>query len=94
VWSRAGRELFFMAGGRVMVAEYQTSNTTFVVGKPRVWSSPPRVGDTGFSKHDVAPDGRRVAILTRLQPETADRVPRLNLLLNFFDEIVRLAPMK
>ena len=94
VWSRAGRELFFMAGGRVMVAEYQTSNTTFVVGKPRVWSSPPRVGDTGFSKHDVAPDGRRVAILTRLQPEPVERVPRLNLLLNFFGEIVRLAPMK
>jgi serine/threonine-protein kinase len=94
VWSRSGRQLFFLAGGSIMVTDYQTANGTFAAGKARVWSSAMRVGDTGFSKHDVAPDGKRIAILTRLEPEADARQPRMNLLLNFFDEVVRLAPMK
>jgi serine/threonine-protein kinase len=93
VWSRAGRQLFFMAGDRMMVTEYQDVKGTFVASKPRPWAPLPRVGNTGFSRYDVAPDGAGVAILAR--PELAtEQLPRLNLLLNFFDEIRRVAPAK
>jgi hypothetical protein len=92
VWSRTRRELFFVAGGRMMLTEYQSDDGTFVSSKPRVWSTMPPLGDTGFSKYDLTPDGKRIATLTRPQPDADSRPPRMNLLLNFFDEIRRLAP--
>jgi serine/threonine-protein kinase len=91
LWSRSGRELFFIAGDRVMVAEYRELDGTFVASKPRVWTTVPRVGNTGFSRYDVAADGARVIILARPQPDSAP-MPRMNVLLNFFDEIRRLSP--
>jgi Tol biopolymer transport system component len=91
VWSRSGRQLFFIAGDRIMVTEYQDVGGTFVASKPRAWASLPRVGNTGFSRYDVSPDAARVVILAR--PEVAtEQMPRINLLLNFFDEIRRLSP--
>jgi serine/threonine-protein kinase len=92
VWSRQGRELFFLAGDRMMVTEYQNVDGTFVATKPRVWATVPRVGNTGFSRYDVTPDGRRVVLLTRAQPEAGGQTPRMHLLLNFFDEIRRRSP--
>jgi serine/threonine-protein kinase len=91
IWARSGRELFFVAVGNVMVTEYQHVNGTFVASKPRVWTMMPRVGNTGFSRYDIAPDGSRAAILARPQLDS-EPMPRMNLLLNFFDEIRRLAP--
>jgi Tol biopolymer transport system component len=93
IWSRSGQELFFIAGERLMVTEYQDVNGTFVASKPRLWTTMPRVGNTGFSRYDVSLDGTRVAILAR--PElAAGQLPRMNLLLNFFDEIRRISPAK
>ena len=93
VWSPASRQLFFMSGLQMMVTDYDVVDRTFVPGKPRVWTALPRVGNTGFSRVDVAPDGKRMAILMR--PSNGDdQIPRMNLLLNFFDEIRRLSPAK
>jgi Tol biopolymer transport system component len=90
VWSRSGRQLFFIAGNRMMVADYQEKGGTFIASKPRAWAPLPRVGNTGFSRYDVSPDGARVAILAG--PElAAEQMPRMNLLLNFFDEIRRVS---
>jgi len=91
IWSRSGRELFFVAGDSLMVTEYQDMKGTFVASKPRVWTTMPRVGNTGFSRYDIAPDGSRAAILARPQLDS-EQMPRMNLLLNFFDEIRRIAP--
>jgi serine/threonine-protein kinase len=92
VWSRMGGKLFFLANERIMVSEYQTVEGTFVAGKPRLWSALPRVGNTGFSRFDVAPDGNRIAILIRPQTDADEQMPRMTLLLNFFDEIRRRSP--
>jgi serine/threonine-protein kinase len=89
IWSRSGQQLFFLAGDRLMVTDYQDVNGTFVASKPRVWAEVPRVGNTGFSRYDVAPDAARVAILVR--PVESQQMPRMNLLLNFFDEVSRLS---
>jgi hypothetical protein len=91
IWSRSGRELVFVAGENVLVTEYQDVNGTFVASKPRAWTTMPRVGNTGFSRYDIAPDGSRAAILAR-PPLDREQMPRMNLLLNFFDEIRRIAP--
>jgi dipeptidyl aminopeptidase/acylaminoacyl peptidase len=92
IWSRRGRNLFFLSGDSLMVTEYQNVDGTFVASKPRVWATVPRIGNTGFSRYDVTPDGSRVVILMRAQPEVGGLRPRMHLLLNFFDEIVRRAP--
>jgi Tol biopolymer transport system component len=91
VWSRRGRRLFFLSGDSMMVTEYQDVDGTFVASKPRVWATLPRIGNTGFSRYDVTPDGSRVVLLTRAQSDR-DEQTRIHLLLNFFDEIVRRAP--
>jgi serine/threonine-protein kinase len=91
VWSRTSRELFFRALDRVMVTEYQVVDGTFVAGKPRVWTTVPRLGNTGFSRYDVAPDGTRVAILLPSK-DAGQQMPRMNLLLDFFGEIRRMSP--
>jgi Tol biopolymer transport system component len=92
VWSRMGGKLFFLANDRIMVTEYQTAEGTFVAGKPRLWSALPRVGNIGFSRFDVAPDGNRIATLMRQQADADEQMPRMTLLLNFFDEIRRRSP--
>ena len=73
-----------------MVAEYHETNGRFVPSKPRVWTTIPRLGNTGFSRYDIAPDGSRAAILARPQLDS-EPMPRMNLLLNFFDEIRRVS---
>jgi hypothetical protein len=70
------------------VTDYDVLDGTFVPGKPRVWTALPRVGNTGFSRMDVAADGKRNAILTR-PPDAGGQMPRMNLLLNFFGEVRR-----
>jgi Tol biopolymer transport system component len=94
MWSRSGRHLFYIVRRQLMVTEYQSAGGRFVAGKPRAWATLPPVGDTGFSKIDVAPDGTRVVVLMRSQPDENAPAPRTNLLLNFFDEIRRLSPSK
>jgi serine/threonine-protein kinase len=92
VWSRRGRDLFFVAGDRMMVTEYQNVDGRFVASKPREWAALPRIGNIGFSRYDVTPDGSRVVLLTHAQPEAGGQAPRMHVLLNFFDEIRRRSP--
>jgi hypothetical protein len=62
---------------------------TFVAEKPRVWIA--KLGGTLF---DVAPDGRRVAVLAPVASADASKPEHeVVLLLNFFDELRRRAPV-
>jgi eukaryotic-like serine/threonine-protein kinase len=94
IWSRgalgAGHELFFIEASRtIMVAGYTARGDAFVFGKPRVWSTHPLM-DLAY---DVAPDGKRVAVILNADG-TTDRPPitHLTFLLNFFDELRRRVP--
>jgi hypothetical protein len=84
--------LFFNVGSQLMVTEYTVSGNSFVASKPRVWSGARIRTNTGFSNYDVAPDGKRVAILTDSQAD-ADN-PRVTLILNFLADVHRRAPGK
>jgi serine/threonine-protein kinase len=96
IWSRDGRELFFLVDGRIMVAGYTATGDSFVAGKPRVWSEKPLLdlGSPPTFTYDAAPDGKRFAVV--LYPDgTADEKPitHVTFLLNFFDELRRRVPV-
>ncbi|HEY1494753.1 MAG TPA: DPP IV N-terminal domain-containing protein [Candidatus Solibacter sp.] len=93
LWSKTGRELFYeSADGRIMVLDYSVDGDAFVPGNPRLWSKAP-VFQTGVSNLDLAPDGKRFAVLTA--PEAAAYAKgsvHVTFLLNFFDELKRRMP--
>ncbi len=93
-WSRTGKELFFRtADSRIMVASYAARSDNFAAERPRLWSDK-RFLDTGvFTNFDLAPDGKRFAVMMppegEVQPQRAQRP--VTFLLNFFDELRRKA---
>jgi Tol biopolymer transport system component len=88
-WSRNGRELVYQSGDQIMVASYTVNGDTFVADKPRVW-----IANLGGTQWDLAPDGKRVAVL--IPAETAEAPKQEHevvFLLNFFDELRRRVPV-
>ncbi len=96
VWSRHGRELFFLADVRtIMVAAYTARGDALAFGKPQVWSQHPvlDMGSPPVRAYDLAPDGKRFAVVLNADG-TADPKPitHLTFLLNFFDDLRRRVP--
>jgi hypothetical protein len=79
-----------------MIVDYTVNGNSFVAGKPRPWASkpfPPSVNACCVDwSADLAPDGKRWVMLPI--PEGAAAVPRVTLLLNFFDELQRRVPVR
>jgi Tol biopolymer transport system component len=89
IWSRGGRELLYQAGDQIMAVSYTVNGDAFVAGKPRVWVAK-LGGATGF---DLAPDGKRLVVLT---PGAGTDAPKQDhtvvFMQNFFDELRRRVP--
>ncbi|MGH9198617.1 MAG: hypothetical protein ACRD1T_23150, partial [Acidimicrobiia bacterium] len=87
LWSRNGSELFYRSGNKMMAVSVSTG--------PEIVFSPPRLlFDQRYSftsqtvaSYDVSPDGQRFVMVK----DDSD-AGRLNLVLNWFDELRRLAP--
>jgi serine/threonine-protein kinase len=95
IWARNGRELFYRnEDSQIMVATYAVRGDTFVADKPRVWSEK-RLANTGLTPlFDLAPDGKRFAVLMAAEgPEPIEAQSHVTLLLNFFEELRRIAPV-
>jgi serine/threonine-protein kinase len=93
IWSRKGRELFYEnLDGQILVVNYTASGETFNNDKPRLWSDHRTLNNGNFKNYDLAPDGKRFAIVEPL--DNADQRPttHVNLLLNYVDEVRRRAP--
>jgi Tol biopolymer transport system component len=90
-WSRNGRELFFIEASRtIMVTGYTARGDVFVFGKPQVWSPHPLM-DLAW---DLAPDGKRVAVVTPVESKEAPTPDHeVTFLFNFFDELRRRVPV-
>ena len=90
VWSRDGRELFFLSGDKMMAVQITTA-PTFKAGTPRLLFEGRYVfGPNGVAAYDVAADGQR---FLRVQPMHPD--PPLNqiqVVLNWTEELKRLVP--
>ena len=96
MWSSNGKDLFYRTDdGRIMVASYTVSGDSFVPDTPRLWSDK-RLANTGVTLNlDLAPDGKRFAVLMSADnPEPRETRGHVTLMLNFFDEVRRLVPAK
>jgi predicted Ser/Thr protein kinase len=87
-WLRNGRDILYRAGDGIMAVSYSVKGDSFVAEKPRVWLA--KLGGTDW---DLAPDGKRVAVI---MPAAAPEAPKLDhevtFLFNFFDELRRRVP--
>jgi serine/threonine-protein kinase len=93
-WSRTGRELFYSVNNRIMVVTYTTHDAVFVPDRPRVWSEREVLATTVMPTFDLSPESERMVVLipaaSQNGPETRHHV---KLVLNFFDELRRIAPL-
>jgi Tol biopolymer transport system component len=87
VWSKRGSELFYGSTEGMMVAEYTANGDAFETGKPRLWAAKKDLG----AYFDLAPDGKRFAVLQEAAP-VENGTEHVTFLLNFFDELRRRAP--
>ena len=93
-WSHDGRALYYTAvDQRIMVVDYTATPESFAAGKPRVWSERPvRATLAGFQPLDLAPDGKRFAVLPSAVVADEKGSLHATFLLNFFDELHRRLP--
>jgi serine/threonine-protein kinase len=93
-WSKAGPKLFYTTpDNRIMVAEYAASGDSFALTKPpRLWSDR-QFFTPGTESMDLAPDGKRFAVLATPENTGTEKGPvHVVFLQNFFDELRRRIP--
>jgi Tol biopolymer transport system component len=101
VWSLVKNEILFRSGGttgRLWAAPYSYEGDEFRPGKPAPWTPSPIGAPTlGLSLgriFDLHPDGKRVAVALPAQASPEAGGDKVVVVLNFFDELRRLAPRK
>jgi serine/threonine-protein kinase len=94
-WAPSGKELFYRTGAareRMMVVDIQ-AQTGFVPGRPRLLFSAPHFSrNVTGPDYGISPDGQRFLMIKAPMPDTASSPQQLNVVLNWFDELKRLAP--
>ena len=92
VWSRDGRELFYLNGDAMMAVEIRTSQT-LTAGSPRKLFEGRYVpSPNGVASYDVSENGQR---FLRVQPMHPDPpTDQIQVTLNWFDELKRLTSAK
>jgi hypothetical protein len=69
--------------------DYAVDGDSFVPAKPRVWSET-QLFSPGLMNLDLAPDGKRFAVLYAPEPSGSEKASvHVTVLLNFFDEVKR-----
>jgi serine/threonine-protein kinase len=91
-WSGNGRELFYQSRNdqRVQVVSYTVKGDSFIPEKPRHWAEA-RVSAEFLAGYDIAPDGKRVLVLSAA--ETVKPETHLRVLLNVDSELRRRAKL-
>ena len=94
-WSRTRPELFFRDPNtqQIMTVSYTATGDAFRADKPRVWSPGLSLARPRLRPYALHPDGNRVALASRSDPQTTARADRVVFVFNFFDELRRLAPV-
>jgi Tol biopolymer transport system component len=87
VWSRDGRELFYRAGDNLMSVAVQ-STTPLQLGERRRLLDVSAFEPMYFHEFDVSADGQRFLFI---RAEPAARPTRLDVIVNWFPELTRLA---
>ncbi|MBM3812928.1 MAG: hypothetical protein FJW20_14990 [Acidimicrobiia bacterium] len=90
MWGHA-RTYYEAPGNRIMAAAYRVAGGSFAPDKPRLWSDKQFAPAAQFSNFDIAPDGRRFAVLMGAEQGDASR-QQVTFLFHFFDELSRKVP--
>jgi Tol biopolymer transport system component len=93
-WSRNGKELFYRSqDSKIMVLTYTASSDSFRADQPQPWS-PGQFAELGggISSFDLHPDGNRFAVLKAPGTDETAAVNKVNIVLNWFDELKRRVP--
>jgi len=89
-WSK-NRELFYETPDhRIMVVDYHEDGDEFIAAKPRLWSEH-QIFYPGVLNADIAPNGKRFAVLTAPDAASTGRF-HITMLFNYFDELKRMIP--
>ncbi|MCG6927177.1 MAG: protein kinase, partial [Acidobacteria bacterium] len=93
VWSRGGRELLYRNGDRFMVVDTDTE-ADFKSGKPRMlFEGRYATNVTGTRNYDITPDGENLLLVALSEDGGEEAAPRrIHVVLNWFEELKRLAP--
>ena len=86
-WARSG-ELFYRNGDQMMAVDI-TTEPTFTHGNPKLLFEGRYISSGFRSQYDVTPDGQRFLMIKESEQELA--VTQLNIVLNWFEELKRLA---
>ena len=88
-WSPNGHELIYRSGDQAMAVSYTVKGDTFVAGKPTVWIT--RIKGTVW---DLAPDGKRILVVTPVgSPDAPQQEHEVVLLENFLDYLRQRVPV-
>lgn len=91
MWHRNGRELFYRVGERMMRVQVSYDDGFAASGPEPLFERPYDSLDAiGRPAYDVAPDGQRFLVVKSDDDPRAGT--RLNLVLNWFEELRRLVP--
>jgi len=89
VWSRDGRDLFYTNGSKLMAVAMATQPPT---GSPRLlFEGRYARSQTGSAAYDVSPDGQRFLRVQMIEPDPPNN--QINVVINWFTELKRLAPV-
>jgi Tol biopolymer transport system component len=97
VWSPDGSQLFYVAGERLVVVSV-TVQPTFTFGNPVTMPG----GGLRFSaglivprRFDIGPDGGVIGVVDSVQaPSSATVVPRIEVVINWFEQLKARVPTK
>jgi len=98
LWSRNGQELFYWTDDALMVVPVQTV-PTFIHKTPKVQfkRAPVWTGLFGVTRipWDISPDGKRFLMMKDVRPTGTAEAPRkINIVLNWFEELKQRVPVK
>jgi len=101
LWSRDGRELFYLTGLVRMMRVAITPGRTFIAGTPEPLFTGRYFTGLQGRTYDISPDGQRFLMIKNLQvrdtasdAEAAERPPELMVVLNWQEELKRLVPTR
>jgi serine/threonine-protein kinase len=99
VWGPSGRELFYRRDGKLMVVRIEERGGSLVVNAPTPVFDDSYRPDTsgaqgGVANYDIAPDGKRFVMVEEPQEIAATQITRIEVILNWLDELKRRVPSR
>ena len=98
VWGPSGSELFYRRDGKLMAVRLEERGGSLVVSSPSPVIDDPYRPDTSgahaVANYDIAPDGKRFVMVEVPQETAAIHITRLEVILNWLDELKRRVPSR